>query len=124
MNREELKRRAREVKPQAGVYQIRNLRDGRVLVEGTLNLKTINGRRMELRMGKHRNPRLRADVEALGADAFVFEVLEVLPDPDEAPRFPRDALEALEAAWLERLRPWGERGYNDPPPPARPKSPP
>jgi hypothetical protein len=70
---------------------------------------------MELRQGNHRNARLQADARLLGADAFVFEVLEVLPAPEEEQRFPRDALKALEAAWLQRLRPWGERGYNDPP---------
>jgi hypothetical protein len=97
------------------VYQIRNLHDGRVLVEATPNLRTINGRRMELRMGKHRNARLRADVAALGPDAFAFEVLEVLPEPEDPRLFPRDALKTLEAAWLARLQPWGTRGYNDPP---------
>jgi hypothetical protein len=120
MDRETLKRQARETKPQAGVYQIRNLRDGRVCIESTPNLRTINGRKMELRQGKHRNSRLQADARLLGAEAFVFEVLEVLPEPEEAQQFPRDALKALEAAWLERLRPWDGRGYNDPPGPARP----
>ncbi len=115
MNREALKRQAREEKPLAGVYQIRNLRDGKLLVEATPNLRTINGRRMELRMGKHRNARLRADVARLGADAFTFEVLEVLPEPEEAQLFPKDALKERLAAWLARLTPWGERGYHDPP---------
>jgi hypothetical protein len=114
-----LKRQAREVKPEAGVYQIRNLRDGRILVESTLNLKSLNGRRIELARGVHRNARLQADLRALGAEAFVFEVLEVLRVEEEL-LYPRDALERLEAAWLERLRPWGARGYNAEPCPAGP----
>lgn len=112
--RAELKRQARERKPQAGVYQIRNLRDGRVLVASTLNLKTMNGARLSLAHGGHRNARLQADAAALGVEAFAFEVLELLPD-DEALVYPRDALARLEARWLERLRPYGDRGYNAPP---------
>jgi hypothetical protein len=116
MNRRaELKRAARETKPEAGVYQIRNVRSGRILVESTLNLKTLNGRRMELARGWHRNARLRADVSALGPEAFVFEILEVLPEKDEGFVYPRDAVRQLEKAWLERLQPYGDRGYNDRP---------
>jgi hypothetical protein len=114
--RAELKRAAREARPEAGVYQIRNLRSGKILVESTPNLRTLNGRRIELARGGHRNARLRADVEALGADAFVFEVLEVLEEPEGGFVLPRDALRRLEAAWLERLQPYGERGYNAMPP--------
>jgi hypothetical protein len=110
-----LKQQAREARPEAGVYQIRNLRTGKVLVESTLNLKTLNGRRMELARGAHRNARLQADVVALGADAFAFEILEVLAEPEEGFAYRRDALKRLEAAWLERVRPYGDRGYNDAP---------
>jgi hypothetical protein len=112
---------AREEKTEAGVYQIRNVRNGRILVESTLNLKTMNGARMFLARGAHRNAQLQADVAALGADAFVFEILEVLEEED-ALVYRRDALARLEAAWLERLQPYGARGYNVPaasPPPAR-----
>lgn len=112
-----LKQQAREKRSQAGVYQIRNLRTGRILVEGTLNLKTINGRKMELARGAHRNARLQADVTALGSEAFAFEILEVLEETEEGFVYRRDALKQLEAAWLERLEPYGERGYNSRPAP-------
>jgi hypothetical protein len=113
--RSALKQQARETRPEAGVYQIRNLRTGKVLVESTLNVKTLNGRRMELARGVHRNARLQADVRELGTDAFAFEILEVLAEPEEGLAYPRDALKRLEAAWVERLRPYGDRGYNDGP---------
>ena len=111
--RAELKRQAREAKPEAGVYRIRNVRDGKVLVESTLNLRSLNGVRMFLARGEHRNERLRADLVALGPDAFVVEVLEVLRE-DDGLVWRRDALARLEAVWLERLQPYGERGYNAP----------
>lgn len=112
MDRKALKRAAREVKPEAGVYQIRNVRNGMILVESTLNLKTLNGRRVQLAQGAHPNARFRADLQALGADAFVFEVLEVLEEDDGELLYRRDALERLEAEWLERLQPYDARGYN------------
>ncbi len=112
MDRAAAKRAAREARPQAGVYQIRNLRDGRILVEATANLRSLNGVRMFLERGTHSNARLRADLEAHGAAAFAVEVLEVLEEPEDGLAFRRDALKRLEAAWLERLRPYGDRGYN------------
>ena len=105
-----LKRMAREAKPKAGVYQVRNVQNGMLLVESTLNLKTMNGARMFLERGGHRNARLQADLTALGADAFVFEVLEV--EEEDGLVYRRDA---LAARWLERLQPYGARGYNAPP---------
>jgi hypothetical protein len=113
-----LKRLAREAKPEAGVYQIRNLRNGMILVESTLNLKTMNGARMFLARGEHPNARIKADVAALGMDAFVFEILEVLQEEDGLV-YRRDALARTETAWLERLQPYGARGYNAPPRPGR-----
>jgi hypothetical protein len=110
--RAELKRAAKALKPEAAVYQIRNVRNGMILVESTLNTRTLNGRRIELARGAHSNARLRADLQAFGADAFVFEVLEVLDDPDDGFVYRRDALKRLEAAWLDRLQPYDARGYN------------
>ncbi len=107
-----LKRAAKEMKPEAGVFQIRNVRNGMLLVESTLNLKTLNGRRVELARGAHQNARLRADLQAFGADAFVFEVLEVLEEKNEGFVYRRDALKQLEAVWLDRLQPYDARGYN------------
>jgi hypothetical protein len=118
-DRAALKRLARETKPAAGVYQIRNVRNGMVLVESTLNLKTMNGARLFLAQGGHRNARLKADVAALGVDAFVLEVLEVLAE-DDGLVYRRDALARLERVLLERLKPYGDRGYNPPPRPGVP----
>ncbi len=112
MDRTAAKRAAREARPQAGVYQIRHVVSGRVLVEATANLRSLNGVRMFLARGAHSNARLRADLGVHGADAFVVEVLEVLEEPEEGLAFRKDALKRLEAAWLERLRPYGDRGYN------------
>ena len=110
--KKELKEQYKEIKTAAGVYQIRNLKNRKVLVETTPNLKTINGRLMQLRGGVHKNRQLQADWENFGEEAFVFEVLEVLEEKEDAFFDKKDALKKLGAKWLEKLQPYGEKGYN------------
>lgn len=110
--REELKQMYKEIKTEAGVYRIHNVRDDKSFVESTLNLNTINGKRFSLNMGSFINKSLQADWSKLGEDAFVIEVLEKLeikPDPFFDAK---GALAKLEAKWLDKLQPFGERGYN------------
>ena len=100
-----------------GVYQVRNTVDGRVLVGRSVDLPSIlNRERAALRFGAHQNAALQRDWNALGPDAFAFEVLDTLTAPDDQPAYdPTDDLRVLEAMWLERLQPFGERGYTPPP---------
>ncbi|MGE5674822.1 MAG: GIY-YIG nuclease family protein [Mycobacterium leprae] len=116
MDKRELKRMARETKTEAGVYQIRNTKNGKRFVDSTPNLKSLNGQRFMLETGSHKNSRLQADWKAYGGDAFLFEVLEVLERAeDESIYFDlRDELKKLEEKWLDRLQPFGEAGYNAP----------
>jgi hypothetical protein len=78
-------------------------------------LKTINGKRFQLEMGGHPNAALLKEWNEYGKDAFAFEVLEVLEKPETGYFDEKDALKKLEAAWLDRLQPYGDRGYNQPP---------
>ena len=113
MNRKALSRAYRETRRPMGVYQVRNTRDGRVLVGRTVDLPSIlNRERTQLQFGGHRNAELQRDWNVLGPDAFAFEVLDTLAVPDDQPGFdPTDDLRMLEALWLEKLEPFGERGY-------------
>lgn len=112
MDRSELKRMAKEVKIDAGVYQVRNTQTGKLFVESTRNLKTINGQQFMLEMGSHPNKGLQQDFAALGPAAFAWEVLEVLEKPETGYFDERDALKKLKQKWLDQLQPYGERGYN------------
>lgn len=114
MDRRELKRMAREQKTEAGVYAIRNTQNGKRWVESTRNLRTINGQRFQLDTGVHRNQALQQEWSQFGAEAFVFEVLEVLErEENESIYYDElDELKKLKAKWLEELHPFGERGYN------------
>lgn len=110
--KKELKQRYLEIKIEGGVYQIRNTINNKVLVMATPNFKTMNGRRMELRSGGFRNRRLQEEWKQYGEDAFVFEVLEVLPETEDPFFDKRGELSRLEEKWLERLQPYEERGYH------------
>ena len=107
-------RRAYEERPRPmGVYRVRNLRDGRALVGQSVDLPSrLNRERAQLRFGAHPNAALQRDWNALGPDAFAFEVLDTLASPEgRSADDPADDLRVLEAMWLERLEPYGERGY-------------
>jgi hypothetical protein len=110
--KKELKQLYKEIKSEGGVYQIRNTINQKVLVVTTPNLKTINGRRRQLEDGSHQNRQLQEELKQFGADAFVFEVLEVLEEKDEGFFDKNDELKKLEKKWLEKLKPYEERGYN------------
>jgi hypothetical protein len=110
--KEELKQLYKESKTQAGVYQIKNTKNQKIFIGSTMNLKTLNGKRFELKMGSHKNKLLQNEWNEYGEDAFVFEVLEVLEKKETGYFDAKDELAKLEAKWLEKLQPYGERGYN------------
>jgi hypothetical protein len=108
-----LKREYLEGAREAGVFQIRNTANEKVLVVSALDLPGLmNRHRFELNAGGHRNRRLQADWDEFGADKFAFEVLDQLVPRDGTDA--RAELTFLEDLWLERLEPYGERGYNEP----------
>lgn len=108
----ELKQQYKETKIEAGVYQIKNTKNNKVFIESTNNLKTINGREFMLKMGGHPSRELQQEWNTFGAEAFVFEVLETLPEKPEGYYSVKDALKKLEEKWMEKLQPYGERGYH------------
>ncbi|HRX52291.1 MAG TPA: metalloregulator ArsR/SmtB family transcription factor [Candidatus Krumholzibacteria bacterium] len=102
----------KQANKRAGVYAVRNERTGRVLLGSARNLHgPLNRHRAQLDFGSHPNKALQKDWRELGADAFAFEILEMVDAKLEG--LERDAaLKALEQAWIARLQPFGERCYN------------
>ena len=78
-----LKRAYLEATDRAGVYAIRHLASGRVLVGGGLDAQAaLNRHAFELRMKKHRSPDLQHDWNADGEAGFAFEVLDRIRKDD------------------------------------------
>jgi len=111
--RKEIHREYKErVKP-AGVFQVKNTVSGKVLLGSSLNLEgSLNRHKFMLKIRSHTNKSLQKDWDELGADAFVFEILEQVQVKDDPNFNLKDELTLLEMIWLEKLQPFGERGYN------------
>ena len=112
-SREELKREYKERQKPAGVFQVKNTANGKVLLGSSLNLEgPLNAHKFMLTTGHHQNKALQSEWNEYGADKFVFEILQVVKVTND-PNFDlKDELTLLEQIWLEKLEPFGERGYN------------
>jgi len=98
-----------------GVFQIRNTVNEKVFVGSSLNLPgIINRHKFGLQMGNHRNQALQAEWNEFGAEKFAFEILDELTPVSDPQHDYREDLAQLEDLWMEKLQPYGERGYNEP----------
>jgi hypothetical protein len=98
--------------PPMGVFAIRNLATGRMLVDQSANLTgAINRHRTELTLGTHRNRALMDDWHIYGEAGFVFEVLEKIDERPE-PDFDYKAEMAQRLAmWRARVPPGSVASY-------------
>jgi group I intron endonuclease len=112
-SRADLKRAYKETPRQAGIFQIKNIKTGKILLGSSTNLHgPLNKHRFMLSIGKHDNAVLQKDWNQFGADAFVFEILEIVKLADDPTFNLDDELTLLEEIWIEKLQPMGGRGYN------------
>lgn len=107
--RRELKANYKETHREAGVFALRNLRNGKVLIGSALNLASM---RNKLAFARSTNSpgaldlRLRPDIEKYGIDAFALDILESLqPSPEQSDSEIRKELETLEALHRESIDP-------------------
>ncbi|WP_054969622.1 GIY-YIG nuclease family protein [Alicyclobacillus ferrooxydans] len=109
--KKELRMKYQEQKTQAGVYHIKNKRNQLSFVDSTRNINTIQRQRFMLEHHTHPNKSLQADWDKFGADAFAFEVLEILEkEPDEYYDL-KGSLKKLKEKWVQQLQPVGHTGY-------------
>ena len=111
--KQDIKREYKERKIPAGIFQVKNSVNGKVLLGSSLNLEgPLNSHKFMLKIGLHRNEALQKDWNEYGPDKFVFEILEIVKVKDDPNFNLSDELTLLEQIWLEKLQPFGERGYN------------
>jgi hypothetical protein len=111
--RRRLIREYKETPRTMGVGVVRNNRSGKdLVVSGTDIPALLNRHKAQLRLGVHRNLALLADWQALGEQAFEFEVLDRLTPAEGPGSDPTADLEALATLWLEKLNPFEPAGYN------------
>lgn len=109
--RKELREQFKQIKTYMGVYKITNTVNGKIFIASSPNLKnrwlTLKS---QLDMGMHPNSQLQQDWNGLGAEAFIYEILEE-QETDEVADV-RWEVKQMEKVWLERLQPYGDKGYN------------
>ena len=111
--RKELMRQYKETPRPMGVFQIKNNRNGKLLLLKALNIPGIITRhQLELRRGMHRNRELQAEWNQYGEDAFSFEPLATIKPEEFPPEQWSAAVADLLQTWLEKLQPYGDAGYN------------
>lgn len=116
MDRKTIIRNYKETVHPMGIYQIKNKINGKVLIGSSANMPAILNRyRAELKMGSCRNGSLQQEWQQFGPDAFEFGQLEILDPLDDPTYNPAEDLRCLEEMWIEKLKPFGEKGYNTPP---------
>jgi hypothetical protein len=113
-SRKTLKDKYKDSPRTMGVFQIRNLVNGKVLVASGLDLPgIINRHRFQLTSGSHQNTGLQSDWNRLGSESFAVEILDQLEPYEGVDHDYREDLLSLESLWLEKLKPFDERGYNE-----------
>lgn len=113
IDKKEIKRKYKDSKQAMGVYQIRNLVNGKIYLASTSNMHAIfNSSRFKLANGLHVNKELQRDYAQFGEEKFAFEILDYLEPKEDADHDYTKELQVLEAMWLEKIQPYGEKGYN------------
>jgi hypothetical protein len=115
MDRREIVREYKKSIQPMGVVQVKNLTNGCVYLTASMNTTgTINGLRFQLKMGTFPLcPSLARDWKEFGEQSFVIEVIDELKPVDTPDHDYQEDLKTLEAIWLEKQKPYGERGYHE-----------
>ncbi len=104
MDRKEMVRKYKETPRPAGIYRVQHLPSGRTLLGTSPDAPAMLNRiRTQLRTKGHPNRALQADWDADGPDAFLFEVVDLLPPAEDAAKDLSGELAVLEELWMERL---------------------
>jgi hypothetical protein len=110
--RKELKQSYKMAERPMGIYQIRNLLNGKIYIGKSENLDgAFNSSRFQLKYGLHKNKSLQDDWKSFGEKNFVFEILQQVKSSDESVLNIKDELKRLEILWLEKSAPYGEKEY-------------
>jgi hypothetical protein len=113
MNKKELKKQYAQTMQPMGVYQIKNLANGKIFIDSGQNIQgKINSCKFQLSHGSYMNKALQEDFNRIGFDNFTFEIIDLLEPKEDTKMDYADDLKMLEEIWIEKLQPFDEHGYN------------
>ena len=113
MNKKELKKKYMQTMQPMGVYQVKNLTNGKIFIDSSQNIPgKINSCKFQLSLGFHMNKALQEDVNKIGLEHFAFEIIDLLEPKEDTKIDYTDDLKILEEIWIEKCQPFDENGYN------------
>jgi len=97
-----------------GIFSFTNTKNKKVFVGRSLSLhQAYNRLKFQLEHNSFMNKELQKEWNEYGAESFSFEILDTLqPVEDDPGKNYSDDLKELEELWLEKLHPYGEKGYH------------
>lgn len=101
------------MKPDMGIFIIKNDFNNKCYIEATQNLKgAINSTKFKLKFGNYPNRELQEAWTECGEDSFTIDILERLEyDKDESKTDYSEELEILEMEWKDKLLKQGLEFY-------------
>lgn len=103
--KKELKNEYKRKKLPMGVFQIKNTKNEKVLIDFSVDMISKWNRHLtELKFGSHRNKALQLDWNKYGADYFNFEVLSELEDSENEINDYQEDLKVLKKLIIEELK--------------------
>lgn len=111
--RKELQAQYKQIEIMMGAVQITNTQNGKLYVGVYPDIKNKwQSIQNALDSGIFSSGALVRDWREYGRDAFTYQVLEQTPQGPETPEERSWTLKKLERKWLDKLQPYGEKGYN------------
>jgi hypothetical protein len=111
--KEELKKEYKLNPPKMGIFRITNTVNGKIYLVATKNLPAAYNRfPFSLKGGNYFIRDLQKEWNEFGEAAFKFDELDVLEFREDPNYDYTDDLEELLQLWLEKLQPYGDKGYH------------
>jgi hypothetical protein len=112
-SQKELKEEYKAKKFRIGVFQIRNTINGKIYIDGSLDLNAIwNRNRVELNFGTHRNNVLQKEWKEFGEENFRYEILSEIDQSDGEQIDYKKEVKLLTEMFVDELKPFMDKGYN------------
>lgn len=113
MDKKEMKKQFKSAEIPMGIYRITNLVNNKIFIGSSLNLPgRISRHKFELKFGSDQIKELQEDYNKFGEEKLVFEIIDTLKPKDEPGYNPKEDITTLEELWIEKLQPFGDKGYN------------
>lgn len=113
MNKKELRENYKQTIRPMGIYQIRNMKNGKIFLGSAKDLQgIINSNKFQLKNGLHFNKEMQKEFNEVGEESFSFDILDYLKPKEDLNYDYTKELKMFEDMWLEKLQPYNSKGYN------------